>query len=185
MDIEERLRTAPTEEDVLAYLGERSRQITDAGGQAAPVEVYWRPGDLDKFLAARAVWAEDAPPRFALDLPALLNGIAGPVGSPQTTFTGDLTRLWEGYAWWMQSEGRDPMRPRESREERRARVARESMARTRARRRGDAPELEEAKRLYDAYIEACRARREALARLDDDVSRTWAAYKTARDAAKG
>jgi hypothetical protein len=185
------LRTAAaTEDDVLTYLQERSQQITDAGGVATPLYIYWQAGDLDRYRAAAAVWAKDAPPRFALpDLPTLLNGVAGPVGMPQTTFLQDLTGLWEQYAAWVQSEGRDPLHAGETSKERRARIARESMARTRARRAGTNPELsaklEEVRRLHAAYLEACRARKDAIAVHDEDVRCAWAAYELARDAAKG
>jgi hypothetical protein len=67
---------------------------------------------------------------------------------------------------------------------RRARIARESMARTRARRAGTNPLLEQSKAAHDAYLAACRARKDALAELDRNVREAWAAYEAARDAAK-
>ena len=187
MDTAERLRTPDaTNDDVLVYLWERCHEITDAGGVATPIDTYWQDGDLERYRAAEAVWAKDAPPRYALpDLPTLLNGVAGPVGMLHTTFMEDLTRLWDQYAAWVQSEGRDPYRAGETAKERRARIARESMRRTRERRTGASPLLDEAKRLHDHYLMACRGRKDALVRLDEEVRRTWAAYEVARDAAKG
>jgi hypothetical protein len=190
-DIAERLRTPQAnDEDVLAYLHERSTYIVEAGGIAMSVKQYWQPADLDRYRMCAAIWAKDAPPRFALpDLPTMLNGIAGPAGGMQTTFEQDLTALWYRYAEWMQAEGRDPYNPEESARQRTARRARESMARTRERRGGKDPVkvalLEEAKRLHDDYLAACRRRKEALVVLDEDVRCAWDAYEQARDAAKG
>lgn len=176
---------------VLEYLEEHSAYVTDAGGVAMPIEQFWQPGDLARYRAAQAAWATDAPPRYALpELTTLLRGVAGPAGLPQTTFLDDLTALWTRYAAWMASEGRDPTRPAETQQERRARVARESMRRTRARRSADTdPEhvalLEAARVAHEHYLMACRGRREAVERLDAEVRRTWAAYEAARDAARG
>lgn len=186
-DLIDRLRGPNgTEEDVLAYLEWRADQITDAGGIVTPFSLYWEPGDLERYRAAAAVWAKNAPPRFALpDLPTLLNGVAGPIGMPHTSFIQDLTHLWDQYAAWMQSEGRDPYRPDEDAKAKRARIARESMARTRARRAGTNPALDVAKTAHDAYLAACRKRKTTLAELDAEVRSAWAAYEAARDAAKG
>lgn len=185
-DLIDRLRTPQaTEADVHAYLLQRATEIIAGGGTATNPELYWVEGDLERYRAAAAVWAKDAPPRFALpDLPTLLNGSAGPVGMPHTTFIQDLTRLWEQYAAWTQSEGRDPYRPDEDAKAKRARIARESMQRTRARRAGTNPLLEVAKTAHDAYLAACRKRKDMVAELDAEVRRTWAEYEAARDAAK-
>lgn len=186
MELAERLRTPEaTETDVLMYLEERSAQIVVAGGVAIPVNEFWHEGDLERYRAAAAVWAKDAPPRFALpDLPTLLMAVSGPRGMMMTSFMHNLTALWNQYATWMQSEGRDPYRPAEDAKAKRARIARESMARTRARRAGTNPLLEEAKHAHDAYLTACRQRKDVLAELDANVRNTWAAYEAARDAAK-
>lgn len=150
-----------------------------------PVNHYWAEGDLGKYRTAAAVWAKDAPPRFALpDLPTLLNAVAGPRGMMQTSFMHNLTHLWTQYAAWTQSEGRDPYRPDEDAKAKRARIARESMQRTRARRAGTNPLLEVAKTAHDAYLAACRKRKDTVAELDAEVRRTWAEYEAARDAAK-
>lgn len=186
----ERLRQPDaTEDEVLAYLEHRVTNIVGAGGVAMPIDQYWAEGDLERYRAAAAVWVKDAPPRFALpDLPTLLNGISGPVGMPLTSFMDDLTRLWTQYAAWMQSEERDPYHPVEDPKAKRARIARESMARTRARRSSADPELAlllmASKARHDEYLMACRGRKEALEQLDAEVRRTWAAYEEARDAAK-
>jgi hypothetical protein len=186
MELAERLRSDDvTEEAVLAYLLHRSNQIIESGGVAIPLSSYWHHGDLERYRAAAAVWAQDAPPRFALpDLPTMLNTIAGPAGMPQTSFIEDLGSLWNQYADWMAPEGRDPYNGNETPAARRARTARESMARTRARRAGTNPLLEQSKAAHDAYLAACRARKDALAELDRNVREAWAAYEAARDAAK-
>jgi len=179
-----------TDEDVLDYLAERAAYITEAGGTATALDVYWQPGDLDRYRAAAAVWAKDAPPHFALpELPVLLDGVAGPAGMPTSTFIADLTHCWNRYAAWMASEGRDPAHANETLEERRARKARESMARTRERRAGGTdPErqgkLDAAKTAHDAYLAACRTRATAKEELDAKVREAWAAYELARDNAR-
>lgn len=187
----ERLRTPEaTEEDVQVYLAERSQQVLEAGGEATPAETYWRQGDLARYRMCEAVWVSDAPPVCALpDLPTLLNGVAGPRGMTHTTFLHDLGRLWARYAEWMALEGRDPYRAGEAPDRRRARQARESMARTRARRSGADPAraalLEAAKAAHEAYLAACRRRKRVSIALDERVRLAWAAYEAARDAAKG
>lgn len=189
LELEARLRgPEATEEDVLAYIRHRSAAITGGGGISMAERLYWQEGDLERYRAAAAIWIKDAPPRFALpDLPTLLNGVAGPVGMHQTSFIHDLTHLWEQYAAWMASEGRDPLRPEETGRQRAARRARESMARTRERRGSDDPDrraqLEHVRQLYDDYLAACRRRKEAVAVLDAEVRAADAAYKAAKEAA--
>lgn len=187
MELTDKLRTdEATNEDVLAYLQQRCDQITAAGGVAMHIPNFWQFGDLERYRAAAAVWAKDAPPRFALpDLPTLLMAVSGPRGMMMTSFMHNLTALWNQYAAWMQSEGRDPYRPAEDAKAKRARIARESMARTRARRAGTNPLLEESKRAHDLYLTACRQRKQMLEELDANVREAWAAYEAARDAAKG
>lgn len=170
-----------TNEDVRIYLEERSEYITGAGGVAIPIDQFWAEGDLDRYRQAAAIWAKDAPPRFALpDLSTMLNAVAGPAGMMQTSFMHNLTHLWEGYAAWMQSEGRDPLRPEEDAKSRRARIARESMQRTRAARAGTDPKAAELKRLHGVYMDACRKRKEVTATLDAEVRAAWGAYEAAK-----
>jgi hypothetical protein len=59
MELAERLRSDDvTEEAVLAYLLHRSNQIIESGGVAIPLSSYWHHGDLERYRAAAAVWAQ-------------------------------------------------------------------------------------------------------------------------------
>lgn len=177
-----------TEQDVVAYILEHQQYIISQGGKAIPIEQYWQAGDLERYRAAKAAWATDAPPRWALpDLASLLKGCAGGQSENLWPFMRYLEHMWSNYSAWMASQKRDVNYPNETPNQRRTRKARESMARSRER-NGDASaqrkeQLEETKRLYDAYIDACRERRRINEEQSELVAQAKARYDEAR--AKG
>jgi hypothetical protein len=174
-----------TDEHVVAALVERSREMTEHGGIALPLDHFWQADALDQYRAAAAWWPTDAPQNCALPtLRELCLHVAGSAGATLLPAMAVLRLMADRAVHWLQSEGRSAAAPNETPEDRRRRLSRERVRRH----RDVVREVEgegaagEVRRLYAAYIEACRVRKAAAAEHDDRVSSAKAAWEAAKAA---
>jgi hypothetical protein len=150
-------------------LAERAEEMAPYGGQLMPLDQFFADADLDTYRRASAWWPTDAPASCALfTIRELCNTVwraPGTVGGPHLSFAEVLTLMGQKCAEWLASEGRDVRFPNETRDERRRRLAREGMSRSRALTRAAAadPGAVRVRALYAAYLGACAARKSALA----------------------
>jgi hypothetical protein len=147
------------------------------------VEEFYKEGDLYRYRDAAVWWPRDAPPACALPtLRELCMTIAGGAGTTPMPFMDAVTMLWMRCVKWLEEEGRSTLYPNESADERRRRLGREATARHRAlaARAESNPAADEVKRLYAAYIEACRVRKLAYDQATPAVEAARAAWEAAR-----
>lgn len=177
-----------TEADCIAYMQEHSTSVIANGGTAYTIDYFWKAGDLQSFRLAHGWWPEYGKGIHAKPVLAdLLRAIAGYGTAPnQKTFMELLHAKWLHTNAWLLEEGKDPIYPNETKEQRRSRKAREAMARMRARKSGNTEpqqreQLSKTKELHEAYLEACRARKAAHAEHTKLVDAAKAAWDAARN----
>lgn len=179
-----------TEEQIMLALVERINEMASHGASFLDPETFFRPGDLDKYRAAAAWWPKDAPPICLLpSLRELCMTIAGGAGTQPIPFADALTLLWTRCVEWLGTEDRSTVHPNETPTERKHRLNRERVRRHRSLHRevhDEDPHVRHVKQLHARYIEACQARKEALAAVHDEhdliVERARTAWEEAKAA---
>jgi hypothetical protein len=153
------------------------------GGSCATSAEFWEDGTLDRYRSAAAWWPTDAPATCALPT---LSELCRSVTSRAGTATDVLTILWQRCVQWLEVEGRSTTNPNETKEDRRRRQVRESVARHRAltREAASKPRADRLRVLHAAYIAACRARKAAADAAHREATPTVEAARAAWEAAK-
>lgn len=172
----------PTEEQFIAYclLLEEDMRVP-----FAPMDAFYKPGDLEQYWAAKAWWPKDAPPRFQMPLLTMI--ARGRQAAFFRTFTDYLNTSGRNCGQWLLAEGRSLEDPNETPEERKARKGRESAQRYRdrnvrnvdpaARAAADA-----AQALYQEYTDLCKERRSVEADYKLRIAQKWEDYQAAKSA---
>lgn len=175
-----------TNEDIhAAYLDKLGQQPTGVTGLLP--DIFWTAGDLQLYKDAAEWWPHDAPTALALPtITELFPYSMGPEGASKKSASEVLNMLGFKCVAWLQSEGRDPARPNETKQQAQRRRAAEAMQRSRqlTRAANTNPAAARVKALHAAYIAACKARKDAIANVHQehdplvDVARQeWEAAK--------
>ncbi len=173
-----------TDEDCLAFVHTYADFAKRHGLQTMEPEAFYQPGDLERFQLTVAWWPKDAPPVVSPPLLELmLKGVGTLAGTPPpTTFSQDLTAQWMRCHDWLVAEGRDPKNPNESAEERRKRMARQRVARSRQLKAH--PQADQVRALWQVYLDKCQERKDAVAAAHEActpaIKEAYAAWELAK-----
>lgn len=177
-----------TEDELLLYIEDEIKQRTAMGMSAMPIDVFYNPGDLEHFRAARDWWYKGAPPMEAVpSLPSLCNSATGRTLDETCNFYDTLDGLARRHRKWCIDNNINPDNPNESKQQRRSRLGREAQARYRARTKqiNDPTEKQSSEHvslLYKVYMDLCRERKLDAARWRTRIDEAMDEYQEARAA---
>lgn len=167
----------PALDDVMEFLrGQWEEAVTTTRGdpKAVPVpEAFITESDLDGYAQARDWWPTEPPAQHAFPSVYLLCvNYTEQHPNIGATFMDRLMVHTRKVQAWLEEEGRDPVHPDETPEERKTRLNAEAQRRHRARKH-DTPEAAHARAVsaaYQAYLDVCAQRKAVKAKWDEKVA---------------